>query len=215
MTGRRFDLVVFDWDGTLADSTTVIASALQFACRDIGCPVPDEATARYVIGLGLVDAVRHVAPSLSADDYPRLSARYRDHYLAREAHIPLYAGARELLLQLRQAGYRLAIATGKSRAGLDRALQFHALTEVFHATRCADESRPKPYPDMLEQLMTTLAIDKDRVLMIGDTTHDLQMAVNAHVRFLGVTHGAHSADMLASASWGLCDCLAGVWEGLE
>jgi phosphoglycolate phosphatase len=194
---RRFDLLVFDWDGTLADSTSIIAQALQNACRDMGCAVPDDLAARYVIGLGLVDALRHVAPALDAQHYPRLSARYREHYVAREAEIPLFEGVRELLTELREGGYRLAVATGKSRAGLDRALAFHGLTGAFDATRCADEGMPKPHPDMLHHLMRTIGIGPEATVMIGDTTHDLQMAANAGVAAIAVTHGAHEMSQLS------------------
>jgi len=192
MSARAFDLVIFDWDGTLADSTGMIAQALQNACRDMGCAVPDDEAARYVIGLGLSDALRHVAPSLSPDDYPRLSGHYRNHYLARESEIPLFDGARSLLADLRTAGYRLAVATGKSRVGLDRALTFHGLDGVFDATRCADEGRPKPHPDMVLHLLDVLGVDAPRAVVVGDTTHDLEMAARAGVQGIAVTHGAHS-----------------------
>src|SRR5215471_20067844 len=119
---RRFRLLVFDWDGTLADSTAIIAGAIQQACMDLGLPVPDDVAARYVIGLGLADAMRHVAPTLPIAEHPRLSERYRHHYLARDPEIPLFAGAREMLDELDARGFLLAIATGKSRVGLARAL---------------------------------------------------------------------------------------------
>jgi phosphoglycolate phosphatase len=198
MTPRRFDLLIFDWDGTLADSTCIIAEALQRACRDIGCGVPDDVAARYVIGLALTDALKHVAPELPSADYPRLSARYRDHYLAREAEIPLFDGARELLVELRQSGYRLAVATGKTRVGLDRALAAHGVAPLFDATRCADEGRPKPDPDMLHFLMDALRVTPARSVMIGDTTHDLLMAANAGIQSIAMTHGAHGVDALAA-----------------
>jgi len=199
MPERRFDLVVFDWDGTLADSTTVIAESLQRACRDIGCAVPADADARYVIGLGLGDALRHVAPGLHEDRYPDLSARYRDHFLAREPQIGLFDGARELVDTLRDRGHRLAVATGKTRKGLDRALAFHRMHDRFDATRCADESRSKPHPQMLLHLIETLGVRPDRTVMVGDTTHDLEMAARAGVAGVGMTQGAHAADALAGA----------------
>lgn len=195
---RRFALIVFDWDGTLVDSTAIIASCLQAACRDIGEPVPDDAAARFVIGLGLRDALTHVAPSLSVDRYPELSARYRDHYLARDPDIPLFEGARALLDELAQAGYLLAVATGKTRLGLDRALAAHDLVERFHATRCADEGRPKPHPDMLLHLMAELGVPPARTLMIGDTTHDLAVAHGAGANALAVAYGAHEPEGLAA-----------------
>jgi phosphoglycolate phosphatase len=130
---RRFRFVVFDWDGTLADSTTIIAQALQQACRDIGASVPDDVNARYVIGLGLADALRYVAPDLPPERQPDLVARYRHHYLAREAAIPLFVGVRELLAELGAAGMVLGVATGKSRAGLDHALAQHGIGRFFAA----------------------------------------------------------------------------------
>jgi phosphoglycolate phosphatase len=213
---RRYDLVVFDWDGTLADSTSVIAVALQRACRDVGCAVPDDLSARFVIGLGLTDALRHIAPQLTVADYPRLSERYRAHYLAQEDRIPLYAGARELLSGLRGAGHALAVATGKSRTGLDRALAFHGLTQAFDVTRCADEGMPKPHPDMLHHIVARLHVVRERVLMVGDTTHDLRMAAQAGVDSVALSHGAHDAAMLAGATRGVCASLhglAGIIEG--
>jgi phosphoglycolate phosphatase len=195
---RRFDLVVFDWDGTLVDSTTLIGEALQHACRDLGLPVPDDTAARYVIGLGLGDAMKSVAPDLPVSRYPELGARYRDHYLAREPSIPLFPGAREMLAELEAAGYLLAVATGKTRAGLARALERAGLSGVFHATRCADEGEPKPHPDMLLYLMDRLEVLPHATLMIGDTTHDLDLAANAGAAGVAVTYGAHPAEGLAS-----------------
>jgi phosphoglycolate phosphatase len=194
---RRFDLIVFDWDGTLVDSTTLIGEALQQACRDLGLPVPDDAAARYVIGLGLTDAMQLVAPDLPPDRYPELGARYRDYYLAREPEIPLFDGARALLDELHAAGYLLAVATGKTRAGLARAMASVGLDGMFHATRCADEGFPKPHPDMLLHLMERLEVTPRVTLMIGDTTHDLDLAQNAGASGLAVTYGAHPPEGLA------------------
>ncbi|MFO1324587.1 MAG: HAD-IA family hydrolase [Burkholderiales bacterium] len=193
---RRFRLIVFDWDGTLSDSTTIIADAIRDACRDVGVPVPDEAAARYVIGLGLTDALRSVAPSLPVHRYPELSAHYRRHYLAREDDIPLFPGAADMLGELDAAGYLLGVATGKSRAGLDRVLVRNGLTRRFHATRCADEGHPKPHPDMLVALMDRLGVEREHTLMIGDTTHDLELARNAGVAGVAVAYGAHAPEGL-------------------
>jgi len=193
---RRFDLIVFDWDGTLVDSTTLISEALQQACRDLGLPVPDGTAARYVIGLGLSDAMKTVAPELPPHRYPELGARYREHYLAREAGIPLFAGARELLADLGAAGYLLAVATGKTRAGLARSMAGVGLDGIFDATRCADEGLPKPHPDMLLHLMSRLDVVPHVTLMIGDTTHDLDLAQSAGASGLAVTYGAHPSDEL-------------------
>lgn len=194
---RRFKLIVFDWDGTLSDSTALIARAIQNACRDLGEPVPDERAARFVIGLGLADALRTVAPTLPVHRYGELSAHYRRHYLAQEDDVPMFVGATALLDELDAAGYFLAVATGKSRAGLNRVLAHNGLTARFHATRCADEGRPKPHPDMLLHLMDRLGVRPNETLMIGDTTHDLELARNAGVAGLAVAYGAHDTDGLA------------------
>jgi phosphoglycolate phosphatase len=197
---RRFTLIVFDWDGTLADSTTLIAQSIQRACIDVGQPPPDDRAARHVIGLGLTDALRSVAPALPPERYDELSARYRDHYLAREPDIALFDGARELLAELDAAGYWLAVATGKSRRGLNRALSANGLAGVFHATRCADEGFPKPHPEMLLHVMEGLSVQPHDTLMIGDTTHDLELARNAGASGVAVTYGAHPPAGLASCS---------------
>jgi phosphoglycolate phosphatase len=199
-TTRRYRLLVFDWDGTLADSTDIIAEALRGACADIGLPVPDPAAARYVIGLGLRDALMHVAPALPPARYPELSEHYRRRFLARDPEIPLFAGARELLDDLAAAGYLLAVATGKTRVGLDRAMAASGLSSRFHATRCADESLPKPHPEMLHYLMDRLAVDAGSTLMIGDTTHDLELARAAGAEAVAVAYGAHPPEGLARLS---------------
>jgi len=194
---RRFGLIVFDWDGTLVDSTTLIGEALQHACRDLGLPVPDDAAARYVIGLGIADAMQLIAPDFPPNRYPELGAHYRAHYLVRESEVPLFEGVRELLAELAAAGFQLAIATGKTRAGLARSLTRSGLDGMFHATRCADEGFPKPHPDMLLHLMERLAVAPHATLMIGDTTHDLDLARNAGASGLAVTYGAHPSEGLA------------------
>ena len=197
---RRFKLIVFDWDGTLCDSTVIIAEAIQDACRDLGEPVPDMQSARFVIGLGLADAMRTVAPGLPVRRHSELAAHYRQHYLAREDDIPLFPGAVELLEELDASAYFLAVATGKTRAGLNRVLAKNGLATRFHATRCADEGLPKPHPDMLLHLMDRLAAAPHETLMIGDTTHDMELARNAGASALAVTYGAHTLAGLAGVS---------------
>jgi phosphoglycolate phosphatase len=206
---RRFRLLVFDWDGTLADSTSLIAGCLQAACADIGLPVPDNEAARHVIGLGLVDAMRRVAPTLPRERYAELTARYRDRYLALDADIELFDGVREMLAELEDAGHLLAIATGKSRAGLARAMAQQRVTGCFVATRCADEGLPKPHPDMLLWLMDRAGVDAAETLMIGDTTHDLELARNAGAAAIAMTHGAHpSAELERLAPLATVDSIA-------
>jgi phosphoglycolate phosphatase len=187
----RYELIVFDWDGTLMDSAAAIVAAIMAACRDLGIEPPSEERARHIIGLGLQDAIRSALPNLPARDYGRLAERYRHHYLSRDAELSLFPGARELVADLHAGGHRLAVATGKSRQGLQRALAHSGLGELFHATRCADECFSKPHPAMLLEIMEALEVDRGAVLMVGDTTHDLQMARNAGVDGLAVSFGAH------------------------
>jgi phosphoglycolate phosphatase len=194
----RFDAVVFDWDGTLSDSTAAIVRAIQDAAADLGLPVPDDATASHVIGLGLHDALARAVPTLPAERIAEYSARYRVHYLAREADLVLFPGARRLIADLRAAGVLLAIATGKSQRGLQRALVDAGLTGEFVATRCADQTHPKPHPAMLLELADELTVAPQRMLMVGDTTHDLQMAEAAKAAAVGLTQGAHPYEQLAA-----------------
>ncbi|CAG0983487.1 phosphoglycolate phosphatase [Burkholderiales bacterium] len=195
---RRYRLIVFDWDGTLADSTALIAGALRAACVEVGRPMPSEADARYVIGLGLADALAHVAPGLTPDEQRLLASHYRRHYLGRETTIPLFDGACALLSDLDDAGFLLGVATGKTRVGLDRSIARTGLHGRFHATRCADEGLPKPHPDMLLALMDRLAVEPRDTLMVGDTTHDLDLARNAGAQAVAVAYGAHDTEGLAA-----------------
>ena len=187
----RYDLIVFDWDGTLMDSAAAIVRAIMSAARDLDLAEPPEARARHVIGLGLADALRHAVPDLPESDYPRMVERYRYHYLSQDHRLTLFPGAYEMVQELAATGRLLAVATGKSRQGLNRALAHSGLEMFFNSTRCADECFSKPHPEMLEQLMDELGVTRERTLMVGDTTHDLQMAVNAGVDGLAVAFGAH------------------------
>lgn len=193
---RRFDLLVFDWDGTLMDSAGVITASLRAACRDLGLAVPSEERARYVIGLGLNDAMAHILPGVDAALYPRVAERYRAHFLELDSGTALFPGAAETITALHESGFLLAVATGKSRRGLDRSLRTTGLERYFHATRCADEGHAKPHPGMLQGLMEGLGVAGARTLMIGDTTHDMEMARAAGVERLGVAYGAHARDAL-------------------
>ena len=193
---RRYDLIVFDWDGTLFDSTALIVRAIQAACRDLGAPVPSDEAAAHVIGLGLQDALQHAVPDLPVDLYPELGRRYRQHYFASHDQVTLFAGVPELLAGLRERNHWLAVATGKNRHGLDEALRISALGGLFDATRTADETRSKPHPQMLQELMREFGTDPERTLMIGDTTHDLQLAANAGTDAVAVAYGAHPPEQL-------------------
>ena len=197
---RRFPLLVFDWDGTLMDSPKTIVLSIQSACRDLGLPVPDDARASHVIGLGLHDALQYAVPGLPLSVYGKMVERYRYHYLKQDAGIPLYPGTEAMLGRLREAGHTLAVATGKSTAGLERVLAETGLASYFEAYRCADKTASKPAPDMLHELMAELDFGAEATLMIGDTSHDLRMAQHAGVAAVGITHGAHPAEELRALS---------------
>ena len=191
MTRRRFDLIAFDWDGTLFDSTAIITRCIQAAVRDVGGTVPTDEAASHVIGLGLMQALAHAAPDVPQEKYPQLGARYRHHYMAQLDAISLFQGVLPMLAALKARQHWLAVATGKSRKGLDAALEAVELQGLFDASRTADETAGKPHPRMLHELMGELGVEPARVLMVGDTTHDLQMAVNAGCASVGVSYGAH------------------------
>ncbi len=196
---RRFDLIVFDWDGTLMDSAGHIVRAIQAAAGDLGLPTPSDKAARHVIGLGLHDAIARAIPDARAEHVPQLAERYKHHYLASDRDLSLFEGVIELIDHLHHDQRWLAVATGKSRAGLNRVLASTGLVSRFHATRCVDECHSKPHPQMLHELMDELGAEPARTLMIGDTTHDLNMANNAGVAGVGVTFGAHPVEELLSA----------------
>lgn len=188
---RQFDLIVFDWDGTLMDSTAIIASSIQLACHDLDLPPPDDVRARHVIGLGLSDALMYAVPSIKSEQLPQMIERYRYHYLTRDHALVLFPEVREMIADLKKAGYFVTVATGKNRAGLNRALDQTGLKPLFDASRCADETFSKPHPQMLLELTDELGVEPQRTLMVGDTTHDLQMAENAATHAVGVSYGAH------------------------
>ncbi len=196
MKNRSYDLVVFDWDGTLLDSTGAIVKAIQAASRDIGATPPSDEKARYVIGMGLREALQYAVPDLEEARYDDLVNAYRRHYLSGDHELTLFEGVEPLLQELQAEHRWLAVATGKSRVGLDRALGHSGLGRYFDTTRTADQTRGKPHPQMLEEIISQFGVEPERTLMIGDTTHDLQMALNAGAHGLAVTHGAHPLEAL-------------------
>lgn len=205
----RYALIVFDWDGTLMDSASGIAVCIQEASREMGLEVPTTERASHVIGLGLRDSLKFAVPDLPESAYEQFAALYRKHFLAREEGMNLFPGVRELLAGLHGTGYSLAVATGKSRKGLDRALGASGLKTYFRASRCADETNPKPHPAMLHELMSELSCGPGELLMVGDTSHDLDMAASAAVDAVAVTYGAHPAELLqARAPKGLVGSVA-------
>jgi phosphoglycolate phosphatase len=198
-----YRLLVFDWDGTIIDSASTIAECIRDAAADLGLEVPTKEQASHVIGLGLHDALRHAVPSLPAERTAEFVERYRQHFRAREHEMDLFAGMRELIAALCEQRV-LGIATGKSRRGLERALEASGLKPFFRASRCADETQPKPHPAMLLELMDELAVKPEGALMIGDTSHDLEMARAAGVDALAVTYGAHAEEGLRSCQPRAC-----------
>jgi phosphoglycolate phosphatase len=197
---RNHELIVFDWDGTLMDSAAAIVASIQAAALDMGLSAPTDERARHVIGLGLHDALRYAVPELERGQHEEMADRYRYHYLSRDHDLTLFEGIAELVQELAGAGYLLGVATGKSRQGLERALEASRLRTLFHATRCADECHSKPHPQMLEELMQEFGVAPAATLMIGDTTHDIEMAHNAGVPALAVAYGAHPRRELEARS---------------
>ena len=188
---RLFDLICFDWDGTLFDSTAIITRCIQQAVVDVGGARPTDQAASFVIGMALVPALAKAAPDVPPEKYPDLAARYRHHYLRHQGDISLFDGVLPMLAALRGRHHWLTVATGKSRRGLDDVLATRQLRGVFDGSRTADETAGKPDPRMLGELMRQFGAEPERTLMIGDTTHDLQMAVNAGCASVGVSYGAH------------------------
>lgn len=213
---KRFELVVFDWDGTLVDSAAHIAASIRAACADLDLPVPTDASARHVIGLGLRDAIIYLVPQLETHRYQELADRYRYHFLAGDETVVPFPFVEEGIVKLEQDGFMLAVATGKSRVGLDRALGKFAFGKRFVATRCGDEGFPKPHPDMLNRLMQITGVNASKTLMIGDTSHDLELAANAGTSALAVSYGAHPLETLGQQpSLGCAQSFADVLQWLD
>ncbi len=188
---RRFDLIAFDWDGTLYDSTQIIVRCIQSAVVDVGGQKPTDEQAAYVIGMAMMPALAHAAPDVPKEKYPMLGERYRHHYAAHHNDLSLFDGILPMLQALREKQHLLTVATGKSRKGLDDALHQVALRGMFDGSRTADETAGKPNPRMLNELMAEFGVSPERTLMIGDTTHDLEMAHNAGCASVAVSYGAH------------------------
>ncbi|WP_038489713.1 HAD-IIIA family hydrolase [Janthinobacterium agaricidamnosum] len=196
MARKQFDLIVFDWDGTLMDSTSTIVKCIQASARDLGLAIPADHAAAHVIGLGLQEAMQRVLPGADQKTVLRMAERYRHHYLSRDHELTLFPGVTDMLQELSHNGYFLAVATGKSRVGLNRSLNALKLLSMFDATRCADETFSKPHPAMLQELTRELGQDMKRTVMIGDTSHDLMMANNAGASGIAVQYGAHPVEQL-------------------
>lgn len=193
---KQFDLIVFDWDGTLVDSTHAIVESVQGAAADAGLPIPSDAAARGIIGLELHRAIATLFEGVSEEQVLYLAERYRYHFLVRDHAIPMFDGVAQSMAQLADEGFMLSVATGKTRRGLDRAMSTTELQPHFLASRCADECFSKPHPQMLHEIMDELGVMPERTLMVGDTSYDLQMARNAGVASLAVSYGAQPLENL-------------------
>ncbi len=191
------DLLIFDWDGTLCDSLSRIVLCLQLSAADVGLPTPSVAAAKNIVGLGLDEVMKELFPGVDSVMTARLRTAYSGHFI-REDRTPsaFFPGVREHLEKLREQGFTLAVATGKSRKGLDRVLDAVGMTGFFHSTRCADETASKPHPAMLFSLLAEFDLPSEAALMVGDTSYDMEMARAAQVPRLAVSYGAHSRERL-------------------
>lgn len=199
-------LLIFDWDGTLSDSTGLITRAMQQSAEDLGWPIPEAAAVQNIIGLGLPEALHLLFPDQNDDGHGKLRDRYRANYLRADQAQPstLVPGVLETLTCLRDAGHQMAVATGKSRVGLDRVLDAMGLQGFFHATRCADETASKPHPLMLHQLLEELGAEPSSAAMVGDTEYDMEMGRRAGMDRIAVSYGAHAIDRLHPYEPALC-----------
>ena len=194
---RRFDLIIFDWDGTLVDSIDWIVHCLQKAAGEYGCIVPEKQAAKDIIGLSIQRAMETLFPGIDQKTQEQLIACYSQEFFSKQiTEDDLFTGVNEMLVKFKQMGYFVAIATGKSRVGLDKAMKGTGLSDFFHITRCADQTASKPQPDMLEEIIKEMAVCKERVVMVGDSVHDMQMAINAGIASIAVSCGAHSSEQL-------------------
>jgi len=202
---NRFDLIIFDWDGTLMDSVDWIVHCIQQAAARCVCPVPEAQVIRDIVGLSIENAMQQLFPDQDGETRQKLAADYGKAFFSKQiSRDDLFPGVYEMLEQLRSQGYRLAVATGKKSAGLQAAINATGVADLFCATRCADQTASKPNPLMLDEIVAELGVDKRRALMVGDSVHDLQMALNAQVASVGVTCGAHSAAALRQYQPLLC-----------
>ena len=190
-------LLIFDWDGTLCDSLSRIALCIQCAAEEVGLPPPLEHEAREIVGLGLVEALETLFPGIHMNQILAMRDSYSRHFVEHDREpSPFFEGVANTLEQLKEHGFLLTVATGKSRRGVDRVLKTRKLTDFFHGSRCADETAGKPNPLMLQELLKEFRSFPEDALMVGDTEFDMSMAVNAGVPRVAVSYGAHSIDRL-------------------
>ncbi len=195
----NYKLIVFDWDGTLKDSISQISNCIRLSFKASGLPVPSEKQSRYVIGLGLRDTMNFLKPGIRDEEIDLVAENYRKFFLANDNPSELFPNVKAGLAELVKKNFKIAISTGKTAIGLERELRQHELTNFFHATRCADQDKPKPNPSMLIWLMNKLGVTRTETLMVGDTSHDILMAKSAGVDVVGVSYGAHSRSKLEAS----------------
>jgi len=196
----KYKLIIFDWDGTIIDSQAHILHSMKKAVIDEGLTPPTDQQIRHIIGLSLQRAVETLFPDMDSALVDRISSNYRTHFFADTEHVSeLFIGAEDMIRDLHASGYYLAVATGKGREGLDVALSKTGLQHYFHITRCADETRSKPDPMMLDEILTDLDLDVEQAIMVGDTSYDVEMAGNINMDSIAVTYGMHDKDHLENA----------------
>lgn len=201
MANKKYELIIFDWDGTIIDSESHIIESMKLAIKDEGLEVPAESNIRHIIGLSLSRAVEALFPDISENAIQRLSDRYREHFFSETTSASeLFDGVADVIQDLHAHGYYLAVATGKGRHGLDLALNNSGLKPFFHITRCADETRSKPDPLMLDEILTDLDLDSKKAIMVGDTSYDLEMANNINMDSIAVTYGMHDKEHLEASN---------------
>ncbi len=202
---NRFDLIIFDWDGTLANSIDWIVHCIQSAAEHHDCPIPEPQAVKDIIGLSIENAIKTLFPGVDGDTRQKMAALYSQTFFSKQiGPADLFPGVHEMLRRLKQDGYRLAVATGKKSSGLAQAIEGTGVADLFCTTRCSDQTASKPNPLMLNEIIAELGIDRQRTLMVGDSVHDLQMALNADVSAIGVTCGAHSTETLQRYNPLLC-----------
>ncbi|MCK4841750.1 MAG: HAD-IIIA family hydrolase [Methylococcales bacterium] len=193
----QFELIIFDWDGTLVDSIDWIVQSLKKAARVQGLVIPEQQAVKNIIGLSIYKATEQLFPGIDQQQQQALISCYSEVFFTKQiVEEDLFTGVKEMLDKLRQKGYKLAVATGKTRSGLDRAMQGTGLTGFFDITRCADETASKPNPEMVDEIVREMAVSREKTVMIGDSAYDLQMAANAGIKAIAVTCGANSMEQL-------------------
>ncbi len=201
MTKKKYDLIIFDWDGTIIDSEAHIIQTMKMAITDEGLTMPSQQSIRHIIGLSLPRAIEELFPGIKTEVIQRVADGYRHHFFKETtAASELFEGVSDVIKDLHAHGYYLAVATGKGRHGLDMALQASGLEPFFHITRCADETRSKPDPLMLDEILTDLDLESSKAIMVGDTSFDMDMAKNIKMDSVAVTYGMHDKKHLENSN---------------